>query len=195
MLLAGKGAEDYAKKLGATTIDPKYFVTQHAQKSYKKAKEPGKDKKTYLEQPGNTDRKYGTVGAVALDKFGNLAAGTSTGGMTNKRIGRIGDSPVIGAGTYADNNSCAVSCTGWGEYFIKLGMAKAICDRVELSEMTVQEAAAYMVQTKLAGMGASGGVIVLDRKGNMAIEFNTPGMNRGYMKSDGSRMVDLYKAE
>ncbi len=192
VLLAREGAEEFAKMNGCEMADQSYFWTEKTRRSYKQDKENRK-KKTYLEQPGNTDEKYGTVGAVALDKQGNLAAGTSTGGMTNKKYGRIGDSPLIGAGTYADNNSCAVSCTGWGEYFIRLGMAKAIADRVELLNMPVDDAAIQMIHHKLQNMGATGGVIAIDKHGNISLQFNTTGMHRAWKKSTGERGVELYK--
>lgn len=192
VMLAREGAEEFAKMNGCEMVDQSYFWTEKTRKSYQQDKE-NKTKKTYLEQPGNTDKKYGTVGAVALDKQGNLAAGTSTGGMTNKKYGRVGDSPIIGAGTYADNNSCAVSCTGWGEYFIRLGMAKAIADRVELLHMPVDDAAKQMIHDKLQSMGATGGVIAIDKHGNISIQFNTAGMHRAWKKSTSESGVELYK--
>jgi beta-aspartyl-peptidase (threonine type) len=143
-------------------------------------------------QPGNNDWKYGTVGAVALDAFGNLAAGTSTGGMTAKRWNRIGDSPIIGAGTYANNATCAVSCTGWGECFIRLGMAKSISDRMELAGEIIQNAGNTMIFEKLAKMGGDGGLIALDRKGNFIMPFNTAGMFRGWVREDGVVSTAIY---
>ena len=150
-------------------------------------------KKSLLNQPENRDWKYGTVGAVALDASGNLAAATSTGGMTNKRFGRVGDSPIIGAGTYADNNTCAISCTGWGEYFIRLGMAKAVSDRIELKGMSIDEAAKEMIYTKLEDLGGDGGLIGVDKNGNITMPFNTSGMFRAYIKSTGEKEVLIYK--
>lgn len=136
--------------------------------------------------------KYGTVGAVALDQYGNLAAATSTGGMTNKRYGRVGDAPVIGAGTYA-NNSVAISCTGWGEYFIRLVMAKTISDMMEFGKMTLNDAATEMIMKRLPALGGDGGLIAVDKSGNIALPFCTPGMYRGYIKSDGKMDVKIYK--
>lgn len=192
VMLARHGAEMFAEQNGCEIVPQSYFWTTKRRNNYEKQNET-KGKKSYLGQPGNVDEKYGTVGAVALDKQGNLAAGTSTGGMTNKKFARIGDSPIIGAGTYADNNSCAVSCTGWGEYFIRLGMAKAIADRVELLNMPVDDAAKQMIHDKLQNMGATGGVIALDKNGNISLQFNTDGMHRAWKKSTGESGVELYK--
>ena len=192
VLLARHGAEMFAEQNGCEIVAQSYFWTTKRRNNYEKQNED-RGKKSYLGQPGNVDEKYGTVGAVALDKQGNLAAGTSTGGMTNKKFARIGDSPIIGAGTYADNNSCAVSCTGWGEYFIRLSMAKAIADRVELLNMQVDNAAKQMIHDKLQNMGATGGVIALDKNGNISLQFNTDGMHRAWKKSTGESGVELYK--
>lgn len=192
VMLAREGAEAFAKKNGCVIVDPSYFLTEKSKKQKQKFDEQ-RDKKSMLGQPGNMDSKYGTVGAVALDKQGNLASGTSTGGMTGKKYGRVGDSPIIGAGTYADNNSCAVSCTGWGEYFIRLGMAKSVCDRVELQNMPVKKAASLMIHTRLQEMGATGGLIAVDKDGNIAVEFNTEGMHRGWIRERGETVIELYK--
>ncbi len=191
VMLARHGAEMFAEQNGCEIVPQSYFWIAKRRNSYNQQNE-AKGKKSYLGQPGNVDEKYGTVGAVALDKQGNLAAGTSTGGMTNKKFARIGDSPVIGAGTYADNNSCAVSCTGWGEYFIRLGMAKAIADRVELLNTPVDDAAKLMIHEKLQNMGATGGVIAVDKSGNISLQFNTAGMHRAWKKSTGESGVELY---
>jgi beta-aspartyl-peptidase (threonine type) len=147
----------------------------------------------FLKQPNNHDYKYGTVGAVALDIHGNLAAGTSTGGMTNKKYGRIGDAPIIGAGTYADNNTCAISCTGWGEYFIRLVMAKSIADRMEFGKMSLVDAANEMVMKKLPALGGDGGLIAVDKDGNITLPFCTEGMYRGYIRSTGEKAIKIYK--
>lgn len=194
VMLARKGAEMFAEKNGCEIVKPSYFRTKRSRAAFERNRK-NRNKKSMLGQPANTDEKYGTVGAVALDIHGNLAAGTSTGGMSGKRFARIGDSPVIGAGTYADNNSCAVSCTGWGEYFIRLAMAKAICDRVELQGLSLVDATKLMIHRKLQDMGATGGVIAVDKNGNISIEFNTTGMNRAWLKSDGERGVALFKDE
>ncbi len=135
--------------------------------------------------------KYGTVGCVALDKQGNLSAGTSTGGMTNKKWGRIGDAPVIGAGTYANNASCGISATGWGEYFIRVAVAHDIAALVAYKKMDVKTAAKQVLD-KVARLGGDGGVIVLDSKGNVAMEFNTSGMYRAHMNQEGKLTVGIY---
>lgn len=137
------------------------------------------------------DSKYGTVGAVALDQYGNITAATSTGGMTNKKYGRIGDSPIIGAGTYA-NETMGVSCTGHGEYFIRKVVAYDLAALMEYKKMTLQEAAKYLVYEKLVDFGGSGGLIALDKNGNIAMPFNTKGMYRGYKKSSGENVVKLF---
>lgn len=198
VMLAREGAEQFAQLNGCSIVKPEYFWTTSTRNSYinqHKKKDNGVDKgkKSMLLQPNNQDEKYGTVGAVALDVHGNLAAGTSTGGMSNKKYGRIGDSPIIGAGTYADNNSCAVSCTGWGEYYIRLALAKSVCDRVELAGMSVNEAVNEMIYDKLQNLGGDGGIIAVDKHGNISIEFNTAGMNRAYIKWNGEKQVLLYK--
>jgi L-asparaginase / beta-aspartyl-peptidase len=151
-------------------------------------------------QSGNPDsqiftegQKFGTVGCVALDRSGNLAAGTSTGGMTNKRYGRVGDAPIIGAGTYANNATCAVSATGHGEYFIRSVVAYDISALMEYRNMSVRDAATEVVMRKLAERGGEGGVIALDRAGNFVMPFNSPGMYRGYIKADGSSDVLIYR--
>ncbi|AYA38636.1 isoaspartyl peptidase/L-asparaginase [Hymenobacter oligotrophus] len=147
----------------------------------------------YLEPPIFTEgRKYGTVGAVALDQYGNLAAATSTGGMTNKRYGRVGDAPIIGAGTYADNQSCAISCTGWGEYFIRATVARDIAARMEYGKQPLQQAAQATID-KVAQLGGDGGLIGLDRQGNITMPFNSEGMYRGYIKANGQSEVLIYK--
>ena len=200
VMMAGKGAEQFAAMNGCTVVDPSYFFTTQRWNDLLDAKKEDSLKalhkdssKAYLKQPGNHDYKYGTVGAVALDVHGNLAAATSTGGMTDKRYGRIGDSPIIGAGTYADNNTCAVSCTGWGEYFIRLVMAKSISDRMEFAHQSVKDAADEMIMKKLPAAGGDGGLIALDKDGNFTMSFDTEGMYRGYIKSNGETAVEIYK--
>ena len=138
------------------------------------------------------EKKFGTVGCVALDKYGNLAAGTSTGGMTNKKWGRIGDSPVIGAGTYANNKTCGISCTGHGEYFIRNVVAYDVSAMMEYKGLTLEQAANEVVMKKLKAQEAEGGLIGLDAKGNITMVFNTAGMYRGYMKKDGKAWVGIY---
>lgn len=197
VMMTGKGAEQFAKESGCTIVHPSYFRTQHswdalqgALQKEQKQKETNK-KKTML-QPDNYDEKYGTVGAVALDKNGQLAAATSTGGMTNKRHGRIGDAPIIGAGTYA-NNVCAISCTGWGEYFIRLVMAKSVSDRMEMKGMRLEDAAKDMILQQLPALGGDGGLIGIDKQGNITMPFNTGTMFRGYKKWNGEGDVKIYK--
>ena len=130
---------------------------------------------------------------MALDKQGHLAAATSTSGMTNKRYGRIGDSPVIGAGTYANNATCAVSCTGWGEFFIRLVMAKTVSDMMEFGKMSLRQATEEMIMKRLPALGGDGGLIAVDREGNISFPFNTAGMYRGYIKKDGIKVINIYK--
>jgi beta-aspartyl-peptidase (threonine type) len=143
--------------------------------------------------PVNYDQKYGTVGAVALDRYGNLAAATSTGGISNKKFGRVGDSPLIGAGTYANNATCAISCTGAGEYFIRLVMAKSVSDLIEFKHYSIDKAAQEMIMKRLPALGGDGGLIALDKKGNISMPFNTAGMYRGYIKSGNAAVVKIYK--
>ncbi|MEW5248546.1 isoaspartyl peptidase/L-asparaginase family protein [Microbulbifer sp. 2201CG32-9] len=184
VMLAGEGAEAFARSRGVPMVDNKSFDTNERLQQLRKAKEKlrreqeaDKDYRAAVQQLPQSF-KTGTVGAVALDKRGNLAAGTSTGGMTAKCYGRIGDSPVIGAGTFADNRSCAVSATGHGEYFIRFNVAADICARVEYQQQSVASAANQVINQVLTAAGGTGGVVVLDRKGNMALTFNTPGMYR-----------------
>lgn len=180
VMMATEGAEQFAKEQGVEFVPEKYFFTERRWKELeeKKKKEAADGK--------------GTVGAVALDAAGNLAAGTSTGGMVNKRFGRVGDSPIIGAGTYADNESCAVSATGDGEYFIRASVAHDIVALVRYKNLPVAEAAGAVLD-KVKRLGGTGGVIVLDRAGNFALPFNTAGMYRGHIGADGKAVVEIYK--
>jgi beta-aspartyl-peptidase (threonine type) len=180
VLLSGAGASEFAKEQGLEIVPPSYFYTE---KRYN-------DLRRMLKND-----KHGTVGCCALDKNGNLAAGTSTGGMTNKRYNRIGDSPIIGAGTYANNNTCAVSCTGHGEYFIRWTVAHDISALMEYKGMSVKDASDLVVNDKLVKAGGSGGVICLDRSGNIAMPFNSEGMFRGFATADGKEGVFVYKDE
>ncbi len=202
VMMAGRGAEKFASLNGCIIVEPNYFYTEDRFKGLQKAKaqdstktllDHNTPKQALLKQPGNNDYKYGTVGCVALDAMGNLAAATSTGGMTNKKFGRVGDVPLIGAGTYANNATCAVSCTGWGEYFIRLVMAKSISDRMELARMPLKQAANEMVMKKLPELGGDGGLIAIDKNGNIAMPFNTAGMYRGYIDANGKMVVEIYK--
>jgi beta-aspartyl-peptidase (threonine type) len=187
VLLAGEGAEEFALEQGMPLVPGSYFFTE---RRWKQLEEAQKAEQT---ASANEDIGYfGTVGAVARDGKGNLAAATSTGGMTNKRWGRIGDSPIIGAGTYADNATCAVSATGSGEYFIRAVVAHEICARVRLSGVTAAQAARDVIQARLKDIGGDGGVIVVDSKGALTLEFNTEGMFRGARDSGGRRETSIY---
>lgn len=196
VLLSGAGAEEFASGQGFTMMDPSYFYTEKRFQSIKKLKQREKDKlnkSVSLEDPFTKNSKFGTVGCVALDKNGNLAAGTSTGGMTNKRWNRIGDSPIIGAGTYANNATCAVSSTGWGEFFIRGMVAHDISAMMEYKGITLQEAATEVIQNKLPALGGDGGIVAIDKDGNIAMEFNTSGMYRAHMNTKGELTLKIYK--
>lgn len=184
VFLSGKGASEFAKKQGIEMVPNRYFHTKDRKESLKQLQKKERAKT-------NSDNT-GTVGCVVLDSYGNLCAGTSTGGMTNKRYGRIGDTPVIGAGTYANNNTCAVSCTGHGEYYIRLGFARDISALMEYKNLTVNDACKTEI-AKLTELNGTGGVIAIDRRGNIAMEFNTSGMFRGYINSTGEKEVAIFK--
>ncbi|HEX8651828.1 MAG TPA: isoaspartyl peptidase/L-asparaginase [Pyrinomonadaceae bacterium] len=200
VMMVGDGAEAFAKQRGVELVPQEYFITEKRLKDLQKAKEEEKkqsspSKETTPQKPAQApaDKKHGTVGAVALDKFGNLAAGTSTGGMTNKKFGRIGDSPIIGAGTYANNRTCAVSATGHGEFFIRSVVAYDIAALMEYKGMPLKEAANLVIMDKLGKLGGTGGVIAIDKDGHIAMPFNTAGMYRGYVGADGKAVVEIYK--
>jgi beta-aspartyl-peptidase (threonine type) len=184
VFLSGKGASAFAKKQGLEIVPNKYFYTDERYKSLMQLKKQERQRT----QKDNT----GTVGCAVLDTHGNLAAGTSTGGMTNKKYGRIGDTPIIGAGTYASNKTCAVSCTGHGEYYIRLGFARDISALMEYKNMSVSEACSEEIE-KLSELGGTGGVVAIDANGNIAMEFNTSGMFRGYIKSTGEKEIAIFK--
>lgn len=188
VMMVGKGAEQFAKQQGLEMVDPSYFYTEERHSGWQRVK--AKDSIAELKK---TDDKHGTVGAVALDRHGNLAAATSTGGMTNKKFGRVGDAPIIGAGTYANNNTAALSGTGWGEFYIRLVLAKSISDMMEFGKMSLQKAADEMVMKRLPALGGDGGLIAVDKKGNIAMPFCTEGMYRGYVREDGKKVVKIYK--
>lgn len=192
VMLAGDGADAFAKKTGLKIVSPSYFKVQSRLDRLRDVK---KKEKTELDHSSgsiqNPDSKFGTVGCVALDSKGNIAAGTSTGGMTNKRWDRIGDSPIIGAGTYASNKSCGVSCTGHGEYYMRAVAAYDVCARMELQGKTVLEAADETMN-KIEKLGGQGGIIALDINGNVAMPFNTPGMFRAYKNALGKEIIELY---
>jgi beta-aspartyl-peptidase (threonine type) len=193
VMLMGDGAGQFARDQDIAFEDDEYFFTDYRWQQLQKAKAAGEGKTTFLSE--TADQWFSTVGAVALDSNGNLAAATSTGGMTNKRWGRVGDSPIIGAGTYADNRSCAVSATGHGEYFIRATVARDICARVQFTGMSLSDVADQVVNQQLVQMDGSGGVIALDPQGNIALTFNTPGMYRASIDTAGSLYVAIYRDE
>lgn len=198
VMLSGNGATVFAKEKGLEIVDSAYFYTDRRFKSLQRIKSKMKaeldhDEKTAFYDSEIKDSKFGTVGCVALDKNGNITAGTSTGGMTNKRWNRIGDSPIIGAGTYAKNTTCGVSSTGWGEYFIRLAVAVDISNLMEYKGISLKEATKEVIQNKLTKLGGTGGVVALDKNGNMVYEFNTAGMYRASMNDKGELDVKIYK--
>lgn len=188
VMLTGDGAEQFAQSIGMALVDPKYFYTEERWQQLQKALA---EEEAKTADP-KTAPHHGTVGAVARDVHGNLAAGTSTGGMTNKRFGRVGDSPVIGAGTYA-NAKCAVSATGWGEFYIRANAAHDICARVDYRGTPLGQAAGEVVLGVIPKLGGDGGVIALDAAGNMAMPFNTEGMYRGWVDTDGKIHIAIFK--
>ncbi len=191
VMFARDGAEEFAKQQGLETVKKKYFYTDKRWRAYKEALQAEKQKSD-KESAMPAGFKYGTVGAVALDKNGNLAAGTSTGGMTLKRYGRVGDSPIIGAGVYADNKSCAVSSTGHGEYFMRLTIARDICAQVEYGGRSVEDAANDVIHNRLDALGGGGGVIALGADGSYAMVFNSKGMFRAVKSESGVVEVAIY---
>ena len=189
VMLTGDGAEAFAQTVGIELVSPEYFQTKHRWEQLQAAQAREKAA-PFAELP--RDLRLGTVGAVALDREGRLAAGTSTGGMTNKRWGRVGDSPIIGAGTYA-NAQCAVSATGWGEFYIRAAAAHDICARVAYRGDRLQDAVDAVVLQKIPALGGDGGVIALDHEGHVAFAFNTEGMYRGRIDAAGDVSVEIYK--
>jgi beta-aspartyl-peptidase (threonine type) len=190
VMLVGEGAEEFALEQGMELVPGSYF---HTERRWQQLEEAQRAERTAFLSPAQEDIGFfSTVGAVARDGKGNLAAATSTGGMTNKRWGRVGDSPIIGAGTYADNASCAVSATGSGEYFIRAVVAHEICARVRLTGASAAAAARDVIQGRLKDIGGDGGVIVVDSRGALALEFNTEGMFRGARDSGGRREIAIY---
>jgi beta-aspartyl-peptidase (threonine type) len=209
VLMVGEGAEAFGRQVGGIEfVDPKYFYTEERFQQLKRRQEEERQKaapRPASAQPKKSARvapdsspfapdehKFGTVGAVALDRAGNLAAGTSTGGMTNKRFGRVGDSPIIGAGTYADNETCAVSCTGDGEYFIRAGVAHDVSAAMRYGGKSLSEAAEIVLE-KVGRLGGEGGLIAIDREGRITTPFNSAGMYRGYVGPDGRPQVQIYR--
>ena len=200
ILLAGRGADEFAKEMNVELADDEYFFTQHRYQQLIQARERGKvqlDHTVTTEDKEKTQSeirksKFGTVGAVACDKKGNLAAATSTGGMTNKKFSRIGDTPIIGSGTYAENATCAVSCTGHGEYFMKAVTAFDVSARMKYKKLSLIDAARETIeyQTEIDG---EGGLIAVDKLGNVALPFNSEGMYRGWIDENGEVVVEIYK--
>lgn len=199
VMMVGAGAEKFAKQQGLEIVDPAYFWTKARWEALQKAIARDKER-AELDHSANQahipaaykDEKFGTVGCVAIDKNRNLAAGTSTGGMTNKKFGRVGDAPIIGAGTYANNQSVAVSCTGWGEFFIRSVAAYQVSSRMIYGQQTLAEATQGVIQ-EIGKMGGDGGMIALDKDGHLAMPFNTEGMYRGAVAEDGTITVEIYK--
>ena len=200
VMMIGRGAEEFARQCKLELVDPRYFYTKERWDGLQKAlKEDSTravldhgNKKSMQTKALNHDNKFGTVGAVALDKMGNLAAGTSTGGMTNKKYGRVGDSPLIGAGTYANNLTAGISCTGWGEFFIRSVVAHDVSAMMEYKGISVAEASQAALD-KMARLGGDGGLIALDKNGQVAMPFNTAGMYRGTVTENGKIEVQIYK--
>jgi len=202
VLLGGEGADAFARSQGLEQADPSYFFTEERWKSLERGlaklglplpPRPAKPSADSREALVHEEGKYGTVGVVALDGHGNVAAGTSTGGSTAKRWGRVGDSPLIGAGTYATNGACAVSCTGAGEYFIRLGVAHQICALVQYAGLSLQDAVDQVIQRDLTDLGGAGGVIAVAPDGQMAWSFNTSGMYRARIADGAPLVVGVYK--
>ncbi len=191
VLMFGDGAEEFAKTRDITLVDPKYFWTQ---KRWQELQDALKKDAAGQHADAEKEGHFGTVGAVALDKDGHLAAGTSTGGMTDKRFGRVGDSPIIGAGTYA-NAGCAVSGTGWGEFYLRAVAAHEICMRVSEMHQPLQQAAEYVINTQIPKLGGDGGAIVLGADGEFATPFNTEGMFRGWVDKSGKIHVAIFPGE
>lgn len=204
VMMIGPGADGFAASVGLEQVDPAWFFTERRWAQLVKALTdqglpvPSRPKgapepHAFIDIPD--DRKFGTVGVVALDSAGNVAAGTSTGGTTAKRWGRVGDAPIIGAGTYASNQSCAVSATGTGEYFIRLTVAREICALVQYRGMTLQQAADEVIQTRLTALGGDGGIVALTPDGQMAWSFNTSGMYRARAAQGQASVISIYKDE
>lgn len=202
VMMVGRGAEQFAAANGCDTVPSSYFFTQERWDQLQRTiREEEKGRAAYNDfNPRDSkiygvaerDKKFGTVGAVALDKDNNLAAGTSTGGMTNKRYGRVGDSPIIGAGTYCNNATSGISCTGWGEYYIRAVAAHRMSSLIELKHLSVEDAAKQVI-AEIGEMGGDGGIIGLDRSGKIAMEFNTSGMYRGTVDENGNISVYIYR--
>ncbi|MEL6676958.1 MAG: isoaspartyl peptidase/L-asparaginase [Bacteroidota bacterium] len=196
VMMAGTGADAFGEKMGLEIVENDFFYTDRRLKQVQDRKQAEMEGLQSMLNPREPVlKKYGTVGCVALDKNGNLAAGTSTGGMTNKRYGRVGDAPIIGAGTYANNASCAISCTGHGEYFIRNVVAHDVAARMMYKGLSLEQAAGEVIYDMLPPQGGTGGLVAVDKDGNVALPFNTPGMFRGFVKSTGETGIDIYKEE
>ena len=196
VFLSGKGASDFAIKQGIKLEPDEYFFSQFRYDQWKSIRDSDRYSLDHTHQRLEElmrDKKFGTVGAVACDQQGNIAAATSTGGMTNKKYGRIGDSPIIGAGTYANNHTCGISCTGHGELFIRAVAAHDVSCLMEYKGLSLQEAMNIVVHEKLIAIGGEGGMIGVDAQGNAALVFNSQGMYRGYKNSEGESLVAIYK--
>lgn len=190
VMLCGRGAEQFAREQKLAFEDQDYFHNDFRKQQWQEALKEGR---VQLDHTAGDGKKFGTVGAVARDRNGNLAAATSTGGMTNKKYNRIGDSPVIGAGTYANNHTCAISCTGHGEYFIRAVVAYDISCLMEYKGLTLKEACDTVVMDKLLKFGGEGGLIAIDHLGNIELPFNSEGMYRASRREDGERFVRIYR--
>ena len=194
VFLAGNGAIEFAKLIGSEFEEDAYFFEQMRFDQLQQAKQSdGVFLDHTTDKFENGEKKFGTVGAVALDIHGNLAAGTSTGGMTNKKFGRVGDSPIIGAGTYANNETCAISCTGHGEFFIRSVVAHDISCLIEYKGLSLKEACDFVVMDKLVKIGGEGGLIAIDKNGNIEMPFNSEGMYRAKKSEDGALFIKIYK--
>ena len=198
VMMIGKGAEQFAKKEGLEIVNPQYFWTQHrwdalqkVKKAELKTSQPKAMNNSHYPSYYWVDKKFGTVGCVALDRDGNISAGTSTGGMTNKKYGRVGDAPIIGAGTYADKN-VGISGTGWGEFYIRTSAARTVAAKYEYQNKDVKTAT-QEVMLEIEKLGGDGGIIALDKNGNVAMTFNTEGMYRGTVTEDGEINIEIYK--
>ena len=194
VFLAGNGAIEFAHLIGTEFEEDAYFFEQMRFDQLQQAKQSdGVFLDHTTDKFENGEKKFGTVGAVALDIHGNLAAGTSTGGMTNKKFGRVGDSPILGAGTYANNETCAISCTGHGEFFIRSVVAHDISCLIEYKGLSLKEACDFVVMDKLVKIGGEGGLVSIDKNGNIEMPFNSEGMYRAKKSEDGALFIKIYK--
>jgi len=197
VMLSGEGADQFASEQGLQIVESDYFYTERRINSLRRVKEAEQKEaqNSSLEEAFLKNQRYGTVGCVALDSEGNLSAGTSTGGMTNKKWNRIGDAPIIGAGTYANNKTCAISATGWGEFFIRSVVAHDISALMEYKGLSIREASRIVIHEKVAKLGGDGGIVGIDNQGNIAMEMNTPGMYTAHIDNEGNLTVKIYKDE